>query len=92
MEYSPRLFVVGYPLNMDGSEGPMAEQARKFARKIEETLGIKTALWDERLSSLAAEGALAQSGMTRGKKKKYVDRVSAQLILQGFLDAKHTGE
>jgi putative Holliday junction resolvase len=86
-EYSPRLVVVGYPLNMDGSRGPRAEQAEKFADKLKAELGVEVALWDERLSTFAAEEALSCGGVARGKKKKHVDRVSAQLILQGYLDS-----
>jgi putative holliday junction resolvase len=87
-EYSPRIVVVGYPLNMDGTRGPRAVAAEKFAETIERELGVATALFDERLSSFAAEEALAMGGVKRGKKKEHVDRVSAQLILQGYLDSE----
>ncbi len=78
--------VVGLPLNMDGSDGPSADAARMFARALEERLQVPVHLWDERLTSLAAERMLVGAGVRRRARRGLVDRVAATLILQGFLD------
>jgi len=82
--------IVGLPINMDGSEGPMAKAAREFAKKILD-LGADVALWDERLSSKAAEAALIEADMSRKKRKNKIDQVAAAWFLQSFLDAGGTG-
>ena len=81
--------VVGLPKNMDGSQGPSAEAARTFARALEEQVGVPVHLWDERLTSLAAERLLVDAGVRRRARRGLVDRVAATLILQGFLDRQH---
>jgi putative Holliday junction resolvase len=78
--------VVGLPRNMDGSDGPSAEAARAFARALEERLHLPVHLWDERLTSLAAERMLVGAGVRRRARRGLVDQVAATLILQGFLD------
>ncbi|MDT7935000.1 MAG: Holliday junction resolvase RuvX [Sphingomonadaceae bacterium] len=75
--------VLGYPLNMDGSAGPRAQATRAFARDLIAALALPLVLWDERLSSHAAEEALRASG-TRTQAR--VDAVAAALILQSFID------
>lgn len=82
--------VVGLPLNMDGSEGPMAQSARKFAAKIAD-LGVEVVLWDERLSTRAAESILIEADLTRKKRKTKRDQVAAAWFLQSYLDAKGMG-
>ena len=79
--------VVGLPRNMDGSLGPKAEEARAFGALLAEKTGLPVDEWDERLSTMAAERALRQSDMSRDKRKKRVDMVAAQIILQAYLDA-----
>ncbi len=78
--------VVGLPRNMDGSLGPSAEAAQAFARALHEQLKLPVHLWDERLTTLAAERALVGAGMRRRARRAVVDRVAAMMILQGFLD------
>jgi putative Holliday junction resolvase len=78
--------IVGLPLNMDGSAGPRAQSARAFARNVAEALDLPVALFDERLSSVAAEEAMAASGMPRRRRAGAIDRIAAAIILQGALD------
>lgn len=78
--------VVGWPLNMDGSEGPRARLCRAFATKLV-ARGLETRLWDERLTSRAAERALIEGGARREKRRQVIDQLAAQLILQGYMDA-----
>ena len=84
---SPALLVVGLPLNMDGTEGPTAKAARDFALALERRTGISHELWDERLSSQEADLLMSGSGLSRKKKKSRRDRLAAQRILTGWLDA-----
>jgi putative Holliday junction resolvase len=81
---------VGLPVNMDGSEGPMARHARNFAAKLAEAWRIEVKLQDERLSSFEAEGRLANS-MSRGKKKPAIDAVAAAVILESYLELHALG-
>lgn len=78
--------VVGLPLNMDGSAGPRAQSARAFARNVAEALGLPVALADERLSTFAAEEAMAAAGVARRRRAGAVDRIAAAIILQDALD------
>ena len=80
--------VVGLPRNMDGSEGLQAKQARAFAARLREALGLPVSFEDERLTSERAQRALAEGGLTRGKRKQRVDRLAAQFILQQFLERR----
>ena len=79
--------VVGLPLNMDGTRGPMADKADAFADALGRAAGLPVATWDERLSTAAAERVLLEADLSRRKRKKVRDRVAAQVILQGYLDA-----
>lgn len=79
-------FVLGLPLNMDGSEGPRAHSARAFARNLGRLTPLPIALWDERLSTVAAERALLEADASRRRRAEVIDRVAAALILQGLLD------
>lgn len=81
-------WVVGLPLNMDGSTGPQAKLAKEFARCLARTTGAPVHLWDERLSSYTADVHMARSGLTHKMKKRRRDALAAQVILQGFLDAR----
>ena len=87
-------FIVGWPLNMDGTEGPRAEKTRRFARRLKEVLGRPVLLWDERLSTFEAEQALIESGVRRERRKEVIDMIAAQVILRSYLDAgaPETGE
>ena len=82
------LVVVGLPKNMDGSEGESAQNARAFAKELEEITGIKTVMQDERVTTITAHNFLNTTN-TRGKKRKnVVDEVAATIILQDFLDSR----
>jgi putative Holliday junction resolvase len=82
--------VVGLPVNMNGSEGPMARHARNFAAKLAQALGIEVKLQDERLSSFEAERRLGNS-VPRGKKKGAIDAVAAVIILENYLELHASG-
>jgi len=79
--------VVGLPRNMDGSEGPRALKSRAFARGLREALDLPVFLWDERLTTAEAERLLVGADVTRAKRAKVIDKLAAQLILQGWLEA-----
>ena len=82
--------VVGLPLEMDGSKGPMAEMVDKFSDKLGGTVGLEVIRWDERLTSVAAERAVREMGGRKGKKRKkkgHLDPIAACLLLQAFLDS-----
>ncbi|MEM9430448.1 MAG: Holliday junction resolvase RuvX [Pseudomonadota bacterium] len=78
--------VLGLPLNMDGSEGPRAQSTRAFARNIADRLDLPIAVWDERLSTVAAERALLEADASRQRRSEVIDQVAAGVILQGCLD------
>jgi putative Holliday junction resolvase len=78
--------VVGLPKNMNGTLGPAAEKAVAFAKRLEQDGPAKVTLWDERLTSRAAERLLIEADVRRAKRKRHVDQMAAVLILQGFLD------
>ena len=80
--------VMGFPRNMDGSEGPRADLYREFADKVEEATGLKPVLWDERRTTIDAHRILFEFGQNAKKRKKTVDAVAAALILEGYLTFK----
>ena len=80
--------VMGFPRNMDGTEGPRAELYRAFAGRVEEATGLKPVLWDEWRTTVDAHRILQQAGKNAKKRKKTVDAVAASLILEGYLDYK----
>jgi putative Holliday junction resolvase len=79
-------FVLGLPLNMDGSEGPRAQSTRAFAKNLARVTELPIALWDERLSTAAVERALIAADMSRSRRAKAIDQHAAVFILQGALD------
>jgi putative holliday junction resolvase len=79
-------FVLGLPINMDGSEGPRAQGTRAFARNLAKLTEMPIALWDERLSTAAVERALIDADVSRSKRKAVIDQHAAAYILQGALD------
>ncbi|RME36144.1 MAG: Holliday junction resolvase RuvX, partial [Planctomycetota bacterium] len=86
--HDPDAFVVGLPLNMDGSEGGQANLARSFGAVLARLSGKEVFYFDERLSSQAADELLQPAGFTRARHRARQDAVAAQVILQGFLDAR----
>lgn len=79
-------FVLGLPVNMDGSEGPRAQSTRAFARNLAKLTELPIALWDERLSTAAVERELIASDVSRAKRAAVIDEHAALFILQGALD------
>ena len=79
-------FVLGLPINMDGSEGPRAQSARAFARNLARLTELPIALWDERLSTVAVERELIAADMSRARRAEVIDQHAAAFILQGALD------
>lgn len=79
-------FVIGLPLNMDGSEGPRAQATRAFIRNMSKHTDLPFVLWDERLSTVAAEEAMIEADISRKKRAEKIDAVAAAIILQGALD------
>lgn len=82
----PERIVVGLPLNMNGTEGPKAQEAREFALQLAQACGVETVLWDERGSSVTANRILSDAGKKRQKQRARVDAVAATVILQSYLD------
>lgn len=80
--------VMGFPRNMDGTEGPRAQLYRDFARQVEQATGLVPVLWDERRTTVDAHRILFEAGKNAKKRKKTVDAVAASLILEGYLDFK----
>lgn len=80
--------VLGLPRNMNGTYGPAAEKSRAFAEKLRARLGCEVKLWDERLTSVAAQRSLHEAGRDVKKSRAVIDQVAAQLILQGYLDSQ----
>ena len=83
-------FVVGNPLNLDGSAGRQAERSRDFADRLREVTGLPVVLWDERFTSLSAEKTLIEAGVRRKKRRGAIDRVAAAIMLQSYLDSRNT--
>lgn len=79
-------FVIGLPLNMDGSEGPRAQATRAFVRNMAQHTHLPVCYWDERLSTVAAERAMIEADMSRKKRAEKIDAAAAAFILQGALD------
>jgi putative Holliday junction resolvase len=79
-------FVLGLPINMDGSEGPRAQSTRAFARNLARLTELPIALWDERLSTAAVERGLIAADVSRARRAKVIDEHAALFILQGALD------
>ena len=83
--------VVGDPRNMDGTPGALAEVVERFAAGLREISGLPVDLWDERLTTVAAERALREGGMSGRRRRRVVDQVAATIILQGWLDGRSAG-
>ena len=79
-------FIIGLPVNMDGSSGPRVQATRAFVRSMGEKTPIPFVFWDERLSTVAAERALLEMDVSRAKRAERIDSAAASFILQGALD------
>jgi putative Holliday junction resolvase len=78
--------VVGLPVNMDGAGGPRVQASKAYARNVAKALSLPVLLWDERLSTVAAERSLLEADMSRARRAEVIDSVAAAVILQGALD------
>jgi putative Holliday junction resolvase len=78
--------VIGFPLNLDGSEGPRAQSTRAFARNLAAHVAVPMVFWDERLSTAAVERHLIEADASRKRRAEVIDRMAAAYILQGALD------
>jgi putative holliday junction resolvase len=87
-QYEVTEVVVGYPKNMNNTIGPRAEASEKFAALLKEAYAIPVVLWDERLTTSAAEKMLISADVSRKNRKKVIDKMAAVMILQGYLDFK----
>lgn len=85
-EYGVEAIVLGLPKNMNNTEGERAEKSKEFGAMLERRTGLPVILWDERLTTVAAEQILIESGVRRENRKAVIDKVAACLILQGYLD------
>lgn len=84
-EYGAQRLVMGFPRNMDGSEGPRAALYREFAVLVEQECGMPVAMWDERRTTVEAHNILSDCNYHGKKRKNTVDAVAASLILEGYL-------
>ncbi|MCR4651935.1 MAG: Holliday junction resolvase RuvX [Lachnospiraceae bacterium] len=91
-EYEVSEIVLGYPKNMNDTEGERVELTREFQEKLERRTGLKVTLWDERLTTVAADRLMIEAGIRREKRKDYVDQIAATFILQGYLDYIRNGD
>ena len=89
-EYSVESIVSGLPKNMNGTIGPQGEKVQQFCEKLKETLNLPIKMWDERLTTVAANRAMLEGDLSRSKRKKIVDKIAATFILQGYLDSLGT--
>jgi putative holliday junction resolvase len=88
-EYGITDVVIGLPKNMNGSIGPRGEASQRYAEQLEKRFFVTTILWDERLTTMAAERVLLEADVSRKKRKKVIDKMAAMMILQGYLDSKN---
>ena len=88
-EYEVSEVVIGLPKNMNGTIGPRGEASQQYANEIERLFQVPTVLWDERLTTIAAERILLEADVSRKKRKKVIDKMAAVMILQGYLNSKN---
>ena len=88
-EYEVDRIVLGLPRNMNATEGERAEKAREFGEMLFRRTGIEPVLWDERLTTVAADKLMMEAGVRRENRREYVDAIAASFILQGYLDYLH---
>lgn len=87
-EYEVMEIVIGYPKNMNGTLGPRCAMTEEFAEVLRSKFGLEVKLWDERLSTVAAQRTLLEADMSRAKRKNVIDKMAAVFILQGYLDSR----
>ena len=91
VEYGVEEIVLGYPKNMNNTEGVRVELTKEFQDKLERRTGLPVYLWDERLTTVAADKAMMEAGIRREERKEHVDRNAACFRLQGYLDKRAAG-
>lgn len=84
--YSVEKIVLGYPKNMNNTEGERCEKTKEFKEMLEKRTGLEVVLWDERLTTVAADRSMMETGIRREHRKEFVDEIAAIFILQGYLD------
>ena len=87
-QYGVEKIVLGYPKNMNNTEGPRCEKTLQFKEKLEKRFNLEVILCDERMSTIAAERTLLEADVSRSKRKNVIDKMAAVYILQGYLDKK----
>ena len=87
VEYGAERIVLGYPKNMNNTEGERCAKTLEFKEMLERRTSLPVILWDERLTTVSADQVMMESGIRREDRKKYVDRIAAEFILQGYLDS-----
>lgn len=92
VEYGVEKIVLGFPKNMNDTIGERAELSLEFREKLERRTGLPVVMWDERLTTVAADQAMIEAGIRREHRKEYVDKIAAVLILQGYLDYLASGK
>ena len=85
-EYDVETIVIGLPKRMNNEEGERCELTREFGSRIEQRTGLTVVYQDERLTTVAADAVLDESGVRKDRRKQYIDKVAASIILQGYLD------
>lgn len=85
-QYGVEKIVLGYPKNMNNTEGERCEKTKEFKEMLERRTGLEVVLWDERLTTVAADRSMMETGIRRENRKEYVDEIAAIFILQGYLD------
>ena len=88
VEYEVDTIVLGLPKNMNDTLGERAQLSLEFKEKLERRTGLPVVMWDERLTTVAADKAMMEAGIRRENRKDYVDKIAACLILQGYLDSQ----
>lgn len=87
-DFNVEKIIVGYPKNMNNTIGPRGEASESYAEKLKELFSLPVQLWDERLTTMAAERVLLEADISRKKRKKVIDKMAAAMILQGYLDSQ----
>lgn len=90
-EYEAKTIVLGFPKNMNNTVGERGDAAIDFRDALVRRIGIPVILWDERLTTVASERVLMESGVRRENRKKVIDQIAASFILQGYLDSRREG-
>ena len=92
VEYQVEEIVLGFPKNMNDTVGERAQKSLEFKDKLERRTGLPVTMWDERLTTVAADRAMIEAGIRRENRREYVDAIAASYILQGYLDYLHSHE